>query len=203
MPKTYDYPIVTSATGGGLLLGSENKKIRNYPVSAISDYVLSNFPTSASNIFSPTIDLPLTFGLLPFSRLSAVPTVSISGDGLMTSAMYSKFRKCCEVPNKLILLSGQQITNSVGMGDMQEFDRDFNYVVLHTTSPVSGSYQAEVYFYTTEDNINPLLVAQMTMTPSTNDIFVTVISDNTKWMADVVVTSGVVPVPGITARVLI
>ena len=201
--KISDYPSVTFITNSDRLLGTQGQDTKNFPASRISDYVVGRLTTINKTALANAVDVSITSGSLPYSRVTNVPTVSTSANGLMTVQLYNELVELINRNNKLILISGATASVNQDIDDMQTLDAPFNFVTIYADGPSTGTYNATVYFYTTEDDINLLLVASTEISNLKRKDYAQIITDNKKWCAAVVLNSGTIPAGGITAKVLI
>ncbi len=86
-----NYPLATNLSGTDKLLGTKAGKTRNFSLDDIVDYAGTILTISAGDITSESIDLGLTYGNLPWSRLSNVPFATSSVDGILTKEDYILF----------------------------------------------------------------------------------------------------------------
>lgn len=198
-----DYQLATVMTNSDKVLGTQGPDTKNFSGSLISDFVIGKAITERKNDIASSINVSLTTGSIPYSRVSSVPTVSTSANGLMTVQLYNELAELITRQNKLILISGTTTTVNQDIDNLQTLDAPFNFVTIYADGPTSGTYKATVYFYTTEDNINLILVASTEISNLKTKDYAQIITDNKKWCASVVVNSGTIPTGGITAKVLI
>ena len=110
-----------------------------------------------------------------------------------------------QAASRLFVLEGATATSvSATAADLKSFDStyDFNIVGLKVEGPSTGTYSAVVRFYTSEAGIFKL-AATSVITNANNTDGVLFLSENKSWCADIQVTAGTVPSPGITAKVVL
>lgn len=198
-----DYQSVTFITNSDKVLGTQGQDTKNFPASLISDYVVGRLTTLNKSSLANAIDISITSGSLSYSRITNVPTVSTSANGLMTIQLYNELMDLINRNNKLILISGATTSINQTIGDIKTLDAPFNFVTVYADGPSIGAYKATVYFYTTEDNVNLLLVASTEISNLKHKDYAQIITDNKKWCAAIVLNSGTIPTGGITVKVLI
>lgn len=201
--KISDYSSVTFITNSDRVLGTQGQDTKNFPVSLVSDYVVGRITTINKTTLANSVDIAQTSGTLSYTRVTNVPTVSTSANGLMTVQLYNELVELINRNNKLILISGATVSTNQTIDDIQTLDAPFNFVTIYADGPSSGAYTAMVYFYTTEDNTNLLLVASTEISNLKHKDYAQIITDNKKWCAVIVLSSGTIPAGGITAKVLI
>lgn len=110
-----------------------------------------------------------------------------------------------QAAGKLFVLEGATATSvSATASDLRSFDSayEFNIVGLKVEGPSTGTYSAVIRFYTYENSAFKL--AATSVITNTNNIDGNLIlSENKQWCADIQITNGSVPVPGITAKVVL
>lgn len=110
-----------------------------------------------------------------------------------------------QAAGKLFVLEGATATSvSASVSDLKSFDAsyDFNIVGLKVEGPSTETYSAVVRFYTYE-NSTFKLAATSVITNTNNIDGILILSENKQWCADIQITNGTVPAPGITAKVVL
>jgi putative cell wall-binding protein len=116
--KISDYSSVTFITNSDRVLGTQGQDTKNFPVTLISDYVVGRLTTTNKITLSNSVDVSLTSGALPYSRITNVPTVSTSASGLMTVQLYNELVELINRNNKLILISGATASVNQNINNM-------------------------------------------------------------------------------------